>query len=711
MSEPKDKEHKEKDPKEVEKAKRHAAAEEERIRKFRNFGIIAHIDAGKTTVSERFLYYTGKEHRIGAVDDGTAAMDWMPQEQERGITITAAATTLYWRGYRFNLIDTPGHVDFTAEVERSLRVLDGAIGVFCGVGGVEAQSETVWRQANRYRVPRIAFVNKLDRVGSDFFRVLTSIQKRLNAVPVALQLPIGRERAFEGVVDLIERREIRFDEESQGEKVIVSGVAPEREEEVAKWRDRLLEAASEFDEDVLTAYLEGREVPPEKVRAALRKGTLLRKVLPVLCGAALKQKGIQPLIDAVIEYLPSPKDIGVIAGIHPKSQKEVERELSREARFAALAFKSLTDPHGDLTYLRIYSGEMKVGDQVMNVGNGGRERIQKMFLMHANHRERIESASAGEIVAVVGLRGTFTGDTLADPHHPILLERLRFPDTVISMAIEPKSTADRDRLIEGITKLAREDPTFKWREDLETGQLVVSGMGELHLEILRDRLLREFKVEAGVGKPRVAYRQTLKGSATGEGLFERQIGGKNHFASVRVRVEPAPGAERPSIQSLLRKDKVPLEHHPAIEDGVRGALETGGTLGFPMIQIRVVIEDAGFRPGEASAIAYTTAASAAFDAAVARSEPVLLEPVMRFEIQVPDEYYGSVTNDLNKRRAEIGESDIQADLRILRGTVPLAEVFGYTTALRSLTQGRGTISLEPESYRPVPEEVAARFRF
>jgi elongation factor G len=710
MSEPKEPP-KEKTAAEGEKARKHAAAEDERISRFRNFGIIAHIDAGKTTVSERFLYYTGKEHRIGAVDEGTAAMDWMPQEQERGITITAAATTLAWKGHRLNLIDTPGHVDFTAEVERSLRVLDGAVGVFCGVGGVEAQSETVWRQANRYRVPRIAFVNKLDRVGADFFRVLTSIKNRLNATPVALQIPIGKERDFEGVIDLVERREIRFDEESQGEKVIVGDVQPERAAQVAEWRDKLLEAAAEFDEEVMTAYLEGREVPAEAIRAAIRKGTLRMKILPVFCGAALKHKGIQPLIDAVLAYLPSPRDIGVITGIHPKTEKEIERQLTRDAHLAALAFKSQTDPHGDLTYLRIYSGEMKVGDQLLNVGNGQKERIQKIFLMHANHRERIESAGAGEIVAVVGLRSTFTGDTLADPHHPILLERLRFPDTVISMAIEPRSTADRDRLIEGITKLAREDPTFKWREDQETGQLVVSGMGELHLEILRDRLLREFKVEAGVGKPRVAYRQTLRIAATGDGVFERQIGGKNHFARVRVRVEPAPGAERPTVQSLLRKEKVPLEFHPAIEDGVKGALETGGTLGFPMIQIRVVIEDAEFRPGEASPIAYTTAASMAFDAAVALSEAVLLEPVMRFEIQVPDDYYGSVTNDLNKRRAEIREAGLQAELRILRGTVPLAEVFGYTTALRSLTQGRGAISLEPESYRPVPEEVAARFRF
>jgi elongation factor G len=691
--------------------KKHDEAEATRISKIRNIGIIAHIDAGKTTTSERILYYTHKEHRIGEVDEGTAAMDWMPQEQERGITITAAATTLTWKGFRINLIDTPGHVDFTAEVERSLRVLDGAIGVFCGVGGVEAQSETVWRQANRYKVPRLAFVNKLDRVGSDFLRVLSSIRSRLNTTPAALQIPIGKEKEFEGVVDLVEMKEVRFDEESQGEKVIVTDLDPSRADEASSWRDRLVEAAAEFDDEVMAAYLEGREVPADKLRCAIRKGTVAMKIYPVLCGSSLKNKGVQPLLDAVVDYLPSPADIGTVSGHHPKTEGELTRELKRDARFCALAFKTTSDPHGDLTYLRIYSGELKVGEQIQNAGNGSRERIGKMFLMHANHREMIDSAAAGEIVAVVGLRSTFTGDTLSDPQHPILLERLRFPETVISMAIEPKSTADRDRLQEGIEKLAREDPTFKWREDPETGQLVISGMGELHLEILKDRLLREFKVDANVGKPRVAYRQTVRSSAQGSGTFERQIGGKNHFARVVVRIEPVPDADRPTVQNLVKKDQVPLEFLPALEDGVRGALEAGGTLGFPMIQLRAVIEAAGFRQGEASAIAYTTAASAAFDDAVTRSEAVLLEPVMRFEIQVPDAFYGSVTNDLNKRRAIIQESDMQADLRILRGTVPLAEVFGYTTALRSLTQGRGTISLEPQSYSAVPEEVAARFRF
>jgi elongation factor G len=533
----------------------------------------------------------------------------------------------------------------------------------------------------------------------------------LNAVPLALQVPIGRERDFEGVVDLIERKEIRFDEESQGEKRLLSDVAPERADEVEEWRDKLVEAAAEFDEEVMAAYLEGREVPAGRLRAAVRKGTLALKVYPVLCGSSLKNKGVQPLLDAVIHYLPSPADVGVVEGHQPKSDQVITRELTRDARFCALAFKMLTDSHGDLTYLRIYSGELKVGEQVLNVGNGTRERIQKMFLMHANHRERQETAAAGEIVAVVGLRGTFTGDTLSDPHHPILLERLRFPETVISMAIEPRSTADRDKLQEGIEKLAREDPTFKWREDPETGQLVISGMGELHLEILRDRLLREFKVEAHVGKPRVAYRQTVRGTAEGVGVFERQIGGKNHFAKVKVRVEPAPGADRPTVENLVRKNQVPLEFIPAIEEGARGALESGGTLGFPMIQLKVIIQAAEFRPGEASNIAYTTAASAAFDDAVTKSEAVILEPVMRFEIQVPDAFYGPVTNDLNKRRAVIHESDILADLRTLRGTVPLAEVFGYTTVLRSLTQGRGTISLEPESYSPVPAEVAKIFDF
>jgi elongation factor G len=513
------------------------------------------------------------------------------------------------------------------------------------------------------------------------------------------------------VVDLIERKEIRFDEESQGEKLTLSEVAPEREAEVEEWREKVVAAAADFDDSVMSAYLEGQEVSPASLRGALRKGTLAMKINPVFCGSALKNRGVQPLLDAVVDYLPAPEDIGWVGGVHPKTGKELRRDLTPDARFAALAFKIMSDPHGDLTYLRIYSGRLSVGDQVLNPRNEQKERVQKMFLMHANHRERLESAAAGEIVAVVGLRNTGTGDTLSDPHHLILLEQVKFPDTVISMAIEPKSTADRDRLQEALERLSREDPTFKWREDRETGQLVISGMGELHLEILRDRLLREFKVDANVGKPRVAYRQTIKSPATGEGHFERQIGGKNHFARVRVKVDPAPGAERPTIQNLVGKDKVPLEFIPAIEDGVKGALESGGILGFPMIQLKVVIESAEFRPGEASVIAYTTAAAQAFESAVERSEGVVLEPVMRFEIQVPDDYYGKVTTDLNKRRATIRESDIHGDLRILRGAVPLAEVFGYTTDLRSLTQGRGSISLEPEAYSPVPAEVAERFRY
>ncbi len=680
-------------------------------RHIRNIGIIAHIDAGKTTVSERLLFYTGKEHRIGAVDEGTAALDWMPQEQERGITITAAATTLFWRNHRLNLIDTPGHVDFTVEVERSLRVLDGAVGVFCGVGGVEAQSETVWRQANRYRVPRLAFVNKLDRVGSDFSRVLKSIRHRLHAEPVAMQVPIGTEKSFEGVIDLIERREIRFDEASQGEKLLFSDVSPGRVAEVEEWRDRLVAAAADFDDGIMSSYLGGKEIPAASIRAALRKGTIALKIHPVFCGSALRNRGIQPLLDGIVDFLPSPDDIGVISGTHPKSGKAIDRELSSKSYFASIAFKSMFDPHGDLTYLRVYSGKLKVGEQVLNPRTEQRERVQKIFLMHANHRERVESAEAGEIVAIVGLRSTVTGDTLCDLHHPILLERLRFPETVISMSIEPRSTADSDRLQESLEKLAREDPTFKWVKDGETGQLVISGMGELHLEIKQDRLLREFKVEASVGKPRVAYRQTIAGPAVGVGVFERQIGGKNHFARVRVRIEPAPHVSRPVVTSLLRKDQVPLEFHPSIEEGVRGAIDAGGTLGFPMIQLNAFIESADFRPGEASPIAYTSAASAAFGEAVSKAAAVILEPLMRFEVQVPEEYYGGVTTDLNRRRTMIRESDVQAGLRVLRGTVPLAEVFGYSTTLRSLTQGRGTISLEPESYSPVPTDVANRFRF
>ncbi|MBN1443264.1 MAG: elongation factor G [Planctomycetes bacterium] len=679
----------------------------------RNIGIIAHIDAGKTTATERFLYYSHKEHRIGEVDEGSATMDWMPEEQARGITITAAATTIYWRDHRINIIDTPGHVDFTSEVERSLRVLDGAVGVFCGTAGVQAQSETVWRQAIAYGVPCIVFVNKLDRVGSDYFRVLESIRRRLGAQPVAMQIPMGREKDFEGVVDLIRRRAVRFDEASLGETVLESEVPPELSEAVDAYRTRLIEVAAEHDDELMERYIEGAEVSEQVIRRAIRKGTLRRRITPCFCGAALRNKGIQPLLDAICDYLPAPEDIPEVVGRHPKTGKEIRRPTTVAAPMSGLCFKTVTDRHGDLVYVRVYSGTLRSGVQVLNSRTLRKDRAQNIYLMHANHREKIEAAAAGNIVAVVGFRETSTGDTICEPSAQIALEPPHFPETVVSMAIEPVSIADRQRLLESLEKLSREDPTFRQREDRDTGQIVVSGMGELHLEIIKERLLREFRVAANVGTPRVAYRQTILRSAEGESVFDRQLGGRTQFARVRVRVAPAPGAElaRSEVRSELRKEKVPLEFHPAILDAVQGALESGGDLGLPLLQIRVTVIDGEFRPGESTAVAFAAAAAGAFADALSRAGSVVLEPVMRFEILLPEEYYGAVSLDLGKRRSTIREVDLEGHLRVIRGTVPLSEVFGYTGTLRSLTQGRGMISLEPESYQPVGEEVAERFRF
>ncbi len=678
-------------------------------RPIRNIGIIAHIDAGKTTVTERILFYSEKEHRIGEVDEGTATMDWMPEEQRRGITITAAATTIDWRGYRINLIDTPGHVDFTSEVERSLRVLDGAVGIFCGTAGVQAQTETVWRQANTYGVPRIAFVNKLDRVGADFFRVLEAVRTRLGVRPVPLQVPIGAEKAFEGVVDLIERRAIRFDEESMGKELVYGGVPSELEEVVETWRERLLEAAADCDDTLMESYLEGGDISPELIRAALRKGTLSGRITPVLAGAALRNRGIQPLTDAVCDYLPGP-DTGVVRGTHPKTGKELERELSASAPFCGLAFKTVADSHGDLVYVRVYSGKLRTNEQVLNVRTMSKDRAQKLYLMHANHRDKVDLAEPGDIVAVVGFRETSTGDSLSDPKSPILLEPPIFPEAVMSMGIEPVSIADRDKLLESLKKLAREDPTFRWREDRDTGQIVVSGMGELHLEVIKDRMEREFKVEAAVGKVRVAYRQTILSTAEGEAVFEKQLATRTQYARVAVRVEPVGELAKTEVISELRKEKVPLEFHPGIVDSVAAALESGGGIGLPLIQVRVRIVDGSFRAGESTHVAYAAAASRAFDEAISRAQSVVLEPVMSFEIQTPDEYYGAVSNDLTQRRSTIQEVDLEAGYRLIRGTVPLSEVFGYSGTLRALTQGRASISLQPDSYQPVAGEVADRFR-
>ncbi len=677
----------------------------------RNLGIIAHIDAGKTTLTERMLFYSQKEYRIGEVDAGTATMDWMPEEQRRGITITAAATSFLWEGFQFNLIDTPGHVDFTAEVERALRVLDGAVGVFCGTAGVQAQSETVWRQADRYEVPRIAFVNKLDRVGADFFRAIDSIRSRLDANPIPIQVPLGSEKEFDGMIDLIDRRVLRFDEKSLGAEIVVSEVPAEHAEMVEEWREKMIEAAAECDDFLLEKYILGEPPSPEDIKAALRRGTLARRLVPVLGGAALRNKGVQPVMRAVCDYLPAPDEIPFVKGVAPQTGEAVERKTVADAPLSALAFKTVADPHGDLVYVRVYSGRMDSGQQVVNSRTQKRDRAQKIYVMHANHREHAESASAGEIVAVVGFTDTSTGDSLALPGAPILLEPPVFPQTVVSMAIEPVTIADRDKLLESLEKLAREDPTFRWRSDKDTGQLIASGMGELHLEVLTERLLREFSVDAVVGTPRVAYRQTVRSEGRGRAVFQRQVGGQVHFAAVELKISPDPEAAHPKIEHHLREGDVPPEFHPSILDGARGALEAGGVLAFPIIHVRVVVESAEFRPGESSVMAFTSAASEAFDKALEVAGATVLEPVMAVEIEVPDEYYGVVSSEFNQRRAVIREVHLEHGMRIIRGTVPLAEVFGYSNTLRSLSQGRGMLSMEPETYAPVPEGVAERFRF
>jgi len=674
----------------------------------RNLGIIAHIDAGKTTVSERILFYTHREHQMGEVDLGTATLDWMPEEQRRGITITAAATAVTWKGHQLNLIDTPGHVDFTAEVERALRVLDGAVGVFCGCAGVQAQSETVWRQANKYRVARLAFVNKLDRVGSDFFRVVAALRSRLGANAVPIQIPIGREASFEGVIDLVERRAIRFEAESLGEKVVVGEIPAELAAEAESWRLKLVEAAAEVDDTLLESYLSGGEVSIAALKAALRRGTISLRLTPVLCGAAFRNKGIQPLLDAICDYLPAPEDLGSVTALNATTMQPIERRLSSKEPLAALAFKTAADAHGDLVYARVYSGELREGAQVWNSRTQKRDRAQQLYLMHANLRERIPTAEAGSIVGVIGFKTTSTGDTLCDPAHPILLEPPRFPETVVSMAIEPVTISDRDKLLEAISRLLREDPTLKLASDKDTGQLVLSGMGELHLEIVRERLEREFHVAAAVGAPRVSYRQTIAREARVKGEIDRQLGGKHVFARVEVELVPARDSETPKVESRLSKEIVPLELHPVIFDGVKDALQSGGGLGFPLVQVLARVLSAEFRPHESTPAAFQAASAAAVNEGLEQAGIVILEPIMRFEIQVPDAAYGAVATDLEGRRSSIEEVLYVQESRWIRGKVPIAEVFGYPSTLRSLTQGRGTISLEPESYAPVPREVEKR---
>jgi elongation factor G len=676
------------------------------LERTRNIGIMAHIDAGKTTTTERILFYTGKVHRIGEVDDGAATMDWMVQEQERGITITSAATTCFWRDYRINIIDTPGHVDFTVEVERSLRVLDGAVAIFCSVGGVEPQSETVWRQADKYGVPRIAYINKMDRTGADFFRSLTMIKERLGANPVAIQLPIGVEDTFCGMVDLIREKAVIYIDDL-GTVSQETAIPEEMKDLVAEYREKLLEAVAEADEELMLKYLGNEPFTVEEIKRGLRKATLAVKAIPVLCGSSYRNKGVQLLLDAIVDFLPAPTDIPAVSGVDPETGQEDRRHARDDVPFSALAFKIMADPYvGKLTFFRVYSGWLKAGSYVYNSTKQKRERIGRLLQMHANHRQEIAEVYAGDIAAAVGLKFTTTGDTLCDEKHPIILEAMDFPEPVISVAIEPKTKADQDKMGEALQKLAEEDPTFRVHVDPETGQTIVSGMGELHLEVIVDRLLREFKVEANVGKPQVAYRETLTKPARAEGRFVRQSGGRGQYGHVWLEIEPRRPGEGFLFVNKIVGGAVPKEFVPAVEAGVREAMESGVLAGYPVVDVAVALVDGSYHEVDSSEMAFKIAGSLAFRDAARRAEPVLLEPVMKIEVVTTEEYTGDVIGDLNARRAHIEDIEVRGTNRVIRAFVPLAEMFGYATQLRSLTQGRGTYTMQFDHYDQVPRNIA-----
>lgn len=675
------------------------------LSKTRNIGIMAHIDAGKTTTTERILFYTGRVHKMGEVDKGTATMDWMAQEQERGITITSASTTCFWKGYRINIIDTPGHVDFTVEVERSLRVLDGAIAIFCGVAGVQPQSETVWRQADKYRVPRIAYVNKMDRIGADFFRVVSMINRDLGTRAVPIQLPVGVEEEFKGYIDLLQMKAVEYSDEL-GLVWEERDLTPEETELAEHWRGELLEALAEHDEEILEMYLEGRPVTPETIKAALRRLTLQNQIVPVLCGSSFKNKGVQPLLDAVVDYLPAPSDMPPIRGIIPGEGSEVTREADVSQPFSALAFKIMVDPYvGKLTYFRVYSGTLKSGTVVFNASKNKRERVTRILRMHANHREEVDEVRAGDIVAGVGLKETVTGDTLCTESAPILLEAMTFPEPVISVAIEPRTKEDEDKIGEALSRLAEEDPTFKTKTDPETGQTIISGMGELHLEIIVDRLLREFKVNANIGKPQVAYKESIRSKARAEGKFIRQTGGRGQYGHVILEVSPLKEGEGFRFKDETNQGVIPREFIPAIESGIREALQAGILAGYPVVDLEVKLIGGSYHEVDSTEVSFKMAASMGIREAVSKAGPVLLEPVMALEVIAPDEYTGEIIADLNARRGRITGMNEEKGIRTLQGFVPLAEMFGYATDLRSATQGRGTFTMQVSHYEEVPEYI------
>ncbi len=676
------------------------------LAKTRNIGIMAHIDAGKTTLTERILFYTGRTHKIGEVHDGAATMDWMPQEQERGITITSAATTCFWKTNRVNIIDTPGHVDFTIEVERSLRVLDGAIGVFGAVEGVEPQSETVWRQATNYGVPRIAFVNKMDRVGADYFAAIDQMRSRLNANAHAVALPVGDEEKFDGIIHLVEMKRYRWLDDSLGAKFEIEEIPADMREKADKYRKELVEAVAEFDDDVMQKYLDGKEITEEELKTCIRKGTISNKFNPVFCGSAFKNKGVQPLLDAVINYLPSPLDIPPVKGHNADTGEEETREANDDAPFSALAFKIMTDPHvGKLVYFRVYSGSLSIGSYVYNSTKGNRERVGRLLQMHANKREEIKEVHSGDIAATVGIKTITTGDTLCLEEKPIILEKMVFPQPVISVAIEPKTKVDQEKMGLALSKLAEEDPSFRVKSDEETGQTIIAGMGELHLEIIVDRMMREFNVQANVGKPQVAYRETIRKSVEAEGKYIRQTGGRGQYGHVFITMEPQEPGKGIEFVDAVKGGTVPREYIPAVEKGINEAKDTGVLAGYPVVDFKVTLTDGSYHDVDSNEMAFKIAASMAFKEAMRNAEPIILEPVMDVEVVTPDDFMGPVMGDLQSKRGKIEGMELRGTAQIIRSKVPLSEMFGYSTNLRSMTQGRATYTMQFAHYEETPRSI------
>lgn len=681
-------------------------ARQYQLKQVRNIGIMAHIDAGKTTTTERILYYTGKVHKLGEVHEGTAVMDWMPQEQERGITITSAATTCFWRDNRINIIDTPGHVDFTAEVERSLRVLDGAVAVFCSVGGVEPQSETVWRQADRYGVPRIAFVNKMDRVGANFLETIATMKDKLGAKAVAVQLPLGAEDVFRGIIDLIRMKAIVHTDDATGADFVVEDIPADMQEQAKLYRGILIEALAEEDEVILDKYVHGHEPSVEELVSVIRKATLDGIVVPVLCGASFKNKGVQQLLDAIVDYLPSPLDVPPMKGTNPKTDQEEVRKADDNEPFCALAFKIMTDPYvGKLTYFRVYSGTIRKGVSVYNSNSSSRERLGRILEMHANDRKDVEEVSAGDIVAAVGLKHVSTGDTICDEEHKIVLESMLFPEPVISMAIEPKTRADRDKLQMALHKMTEEDPTFKISSNVETGQTIISGMGELHLDIIKDRMFREFQVQANVGAPQVAFRETITTAVRAEGKFIKQSGGHGQYGHVVMTIEPMEKGSGFLFEDNIVGGAIPKEYIKSVKHGVEEAATTGVLGGYPVVDIKISLEDGSYHDVDSSDLAFKMAASIGFKDGVKRAKPILLEPIMKVDVTTPEEYMGDVIGDINSRRGKIINIESKAKTRIIKSEVPLKEMFGYATSIRSLTKGRASYAMEPSHFNKVPRDI------